>query len=84
MRVVTSLELGGPKILQEFWMAVLKVWSRNKEHTNNQEQQHRKSRTNHRLMKKRVGSIQRSIPVSSLVFPDPFYFIFFLLCNLIN
>ncbi|XP_046646939.1 uncharacterized protein DDB_G0271670-like isoform X2 [Daphnia pulicaria] len=68
MRVVTSLELGGPRILQEFWMAVLKVLSRNKEsnNKNNQEQQQLcKSRTNNRLMKKSTGSkkIRRSIPI---------------------
>ncbi|XP_032782010.2 uncharacterized protein DDB_G0271670 isoform X2 [Daphnia magna] len=57
MRVVTSLEFGGARILQEFWMTLLKVLSRNKKKEPNE--QGRQSRTannkrDHLLMKKHL------------------------------
>lgn len=70
MRVVTSLEFGGARILQEFWMTLLKVLSRNKKKEPNE--QGRQSRTannkrDHLLMKKhlRHKRFQPFLPVRS-------------------
>ena len=65
MRVVTSLELGGPRILQEFWMAVLKVLSRNNNNKETTNHNKSSSRINNRLMKKSSSGFRKktSLPV---------------------
>jgi hypothetical protein len=67
MRVVTSLELGGPRILLEFWMAVLKVVSRNNNNKETNNNKSSSSRIINRLMKKSSSGFRKtSLPVRFL------------------
>lgn len=76
MRVVTSLEFGGARILQEFWMTVLKVLSRNKKKATDEQGRQSRATNNkrsHLLMKKR--SLQ-SVRLKFYICPSYQLFVF--------